>query len=249
MSSIRLPRLKLWWIMSLTNIPFIRLATCAFYTSPTSPNSPSPKHERIASQVPAAYIQWASIIMRVSNWFGNYIVEKPSLSNLRIDHAIFFAIAEIGTFLASANPLSKQGLSSIVWNDGKPDNLRMSKATSLGSIFGVGNMDKVDGSPLPWTILPVRGQHSERGSRSSSKLHRLDVGIYWMVPSANGWRLVGYGIRFLGHDIWENPRCDIFNFRISYLVLGSMSKVDATLMKRFGKKWGGWAQRAPYYLS
>ena len=60
---------------------------------------------------------------------------------------------------------------------------------------GVWNMDKGDDLSLPGTILPVRGQYSggprtyrlwSIRCRSSSKLHRLDVGIHRMVPLAVG---------------------------------------------------------------
>ena len=79
----------------------------------------------------------------------------------------------------------------------------------------VWNMDKGDGISPPGTILPVRGQYSERPRtyrlwsirrRSSSKLHRLGVDIHRMVPLAVGQRILGYGVGVVGHYLGEKTR-------------------------------------------
>ena len=64
--------------MSLSKIPFILLVTWGISTSYTPPNPQPPKQERFSS-VPlenSGYVQWAPILIRVSNYIYRYSAEK-----------------------------------------------------------------------------------------------------------------------------------------------------------------------------
>ena len=183
--------------MSLSKSPFILLATWGINMSYTPPNPQPPQHERCSS-VPlekTGYVQWVPFIIRVSSYSEDIQQEKKNLLNdPRIDHTNrclrrwninyprifkpFITAIQINIVAARLERWKAWKPSHIEWRCNRID-------------FNIiGDMDKVDDLPSPWTIIQIRGQYSG-GSRayclwsilcrSSSKLYRPDFGIWWML--------------------------------------------------------------------
>ena len=172
--------------------------------------------------------------------------------------------AEISTILATAYPswpLSKQILSLLVWNGGKPKNLHISSAAAIGvTLMGLGG----------WIRL-MTYRHLGRFFRfeaSIQKDHELIVsGPYSIVrhPSYTGFIMVTSGW-FLWHlskgswimesGLWNTVlgrllivvNFSTINITISIFALARMSKEDIALRNQFGKKWDDWAKRVPYSI-
>ena len=172
--------------------------------------------------------------------------------------------AEISTILAYAepsSPLSKLILSLLVWNGGKPENLRMSSVSAIGLTLVV----------LGTGVRLMTFRHLGRFFRfeaSIQKDHELIVsGLYSVVrhPSYTGLILIIGGLFpwFLGKGSWimESGLWDtilgrlivviyfsLLNILGSIFVLARMSKEDMALRNQFGKKWDDWAKRVPYSI-
>jgi protein-S-isoprenylcysteine O-methyltransferase Ste14 len=151
----------------------------------------------------------------------------------------------------------------IVWHDGKSDNLRMSNAAALG-VFAT-----VLGTWIRLMTYRYLGRFF-RFEASIQKDHELIVsGPYSVVrhPSYTGLMLVFIGW-FPWHmekvswvmesGLWDTTfgtmlimaysSISIIMFVTSYFVLERMSREDAALRKRFGKKWDDWAKTVPYSI-
>jgi len=173
------------------------------------------------------------------------------------------AVAEISTIMASnpSSPLSKLNSSLVVWSDGKPDNLRMSNAATIGLTLMV----------LGTWIRLITYRHLGRFFRfeaSIQKDHELIVsGPYSIVrhPSYTGLMLVfmgwfpwhmSQGSWVMESGLWDTMlgrTLVVFYFSTaifvtSFLVLERMSKEDRALRNQFGTKWDDWAKRVPHSI-
>ena len=181
--------------MSLNKIPFIFLATWGINTSYRPPNPPAPKHERFSSSAPlenSGFVKWGPITARVSNYI---LGRKNSLNDPPIDRTSrcmrCWDINHPGIYEPYIAFIENNIVAARLerWKARKPSHFK-ARCNRI-DFSGFGNMDKADDIPSLGTIFPVRDQYSE-GSRayclwsilyrSSSKLHRLDFGVCWIIP-------------------------------------------------------------------
>jgi len=234
--------------MSLViKIPFILLATWGINTSYRPPNPPPPQHERFSSSAPlenSGFVIWAPIIGRAVQ----FVV----------------AAAEISTILASSypsSPLSKQILSLLVWNGGKPENLHISNAAAIGLISillgawirlmtyrHLGRFFRFETSIQKDHELIVSGPYSVVRHPSYTGLILIFGGLFPWNLSKGSW-IVESGLWniMLGRSLVV-IYFSIFNILSSILLLARISKEDIELRNRFEKKWDDWAKRVPYSI-
>ena len=179
----------------LTKIPFILLATWGINASCRPPNPQPPQHERFSSSVPlenSGFVKWGPLIARVSNYTEDI---RNSLIDPRIDPTIRCLHCWDINYPGICEPFIASIQINIIathlerWHAKKPSYLK--HRCNRIDYDSIGGMDKADDLPPPGTIFPIRGQYSERSRayclwsilcRSSSKLHRLGFGIWWIVP-------------------------------------------------------------------
>ena len=188
----------------LTKIPFVLLATWAINMSCKPPNPQPPQHERLSLSVPlenSGFVKWGPLIGRVSNC-SREIFHQSSLYDpldiLLVGLTIRCLRCWNIDYPGICVPFIAAIQSNIVatrleqWQAGKPSHVK--RRCNRIDFNDIGNMDKADDLPSPRTIFPIRGQYSERSRtyclwsilcRSSSKLHRLDFRIWWIVPLAS----------------------------------------------------------------
>ncbi|KAF8153145.1 hypothetical protein B0H34DRAFT_662599 [Crassisporium funariophilum] len=232
--------------MSLTKIPFIILASWGFTSCITPPNPPPSKDERIGSHV----------------FEGHWYTQGVPMAATVLQYLAAFL--EISTLLACAtpsSPWSKIVLSLFVFEGGRPQELRITQMTAIGtSMILVGTWIRL----MTFRYL---GRFF-RFEASIQKDHQLITsGPYSIVrhPSYTGLCLShpGWFLWQFGRGSWVRESGVLNNVIgqlvvVGYaglvvlgtlaLVLPRMSKEDAALKKKFGKEWEEWARRVPYSI-
>ena len=130
-------------------------------------------------------------------WYSSLKKKLTLVDFLCLAHTICFCHCWNSNYIGICDPFTVSIQTNFVatrlerWKARKPSHVNHGCVRT--GFNGVWCMDKDDDLPSPGTILPVWGQYSEGPwtyrlwsirCRSSSKLHRLDVGIHRMVPLA-----------------------------------------------------------------
>jgi len=177
---------------------------------------------------------------------------------------LLICAAEIATILASASPsspLSKPILSLLVWDGGKPDNLRMSNGTTIGLILMMlatwirlmsyrylGRFFRFEASIQKDHELIVSGPYAVVRHPSYIGLVLLYIGWFPWQMSEGSWIIESGLWNMIFGKMFVLTHIGLSIIGPSLLVLTRIAVEDAALRAKFGKKWDDWAKDVPYAI-